>query len=222
MRIAISRIALWKTRRVAESRRIEEWMRLVDTGVDVADLNARAGSCPAASGSPGIRRVDDLIALAQNRVVKRVVLCALDHRGGCDCRQRRAVELHCHRVKRDIILARNLCPGCVFSQPPFQFVPSSVQLGAIRSHGIAVEINFSAVCRLGTGTRTQGITFELHNGTRVIHIRAAVEGVSICIWSRRSAAYAKCNNAQANSREYQDCSEYFFHRFCGLEFVTFA
>src|SRR4029453_18350904 len=85
MRSAVSRIALWKTWRIAESRRIEERMRLVDTCIDVANLNAGAGSCPAASGSPSVRRVNDLIALAQIRVVKRVVLGALHHWCGCDC-----------------------------------------------------------------------------------------------------------------------------------------
>ena len=74
-------------------------MRLVDTRIDVADLNAGAGSGPAASGSPGVRRVDDLVALAQSRVVKRIILGALHHRCGCDCRQRRSVELHRHCVK---------------------------------------------------------------------------------------------------------------------------
>ena len=37
-------------------------------------------------------------------------------------------------------------------------------------------------------------------------------GISVYIRSRR-AAYTKCNYAQANSREYQQCCEYFFHRF---------
>ncbi len=99
MRSAISCIALWKTRRVAESRRIEEWMRLVDSCVDITDFNAGTGSRPAASGNPGVRRINDLVALAQIRVVQRVVLGALHHRSGCDCRQRRAVELHRHCVK---------------------------------------------------------------------------------------------------------------------------
>ena len=55
MRSAISRIALWETRRIAESGRIEERMRLVDTAFDIPDLNAGAGSRPAASGSPGVQ-----------------------------------------------------------------------------------------------------------------------------------------------------------------------
>ena len=44
MRSAVSRIALGKSRRISEARWIEERMRLVDTAVDVPDLNAGAGS----------------------------------------------------------------------------------------------------------------------------------------------------------------------------------
>ena len=123
------------------------------------------------------------------------------------------MQFHRHCVKRDIVLARNPCSGRIRSQPPFEFVSFSIQLSAIRSHAIALEIDFSAVCRLRAGICTYWITSELHNGTRLIHVGAAVEGVSVCIRSRRAAAYTKCDNAQADSREYQDCCEYFFHRF---------
>ena len=66
MRSAVSRIALGKSLGIAKAGWIEERMRLVDTLVDVADLDAGAGSGSAASGSPGIRRVDDFVALAQS------------------------------------------------------------------------------------------------------------------------------------------------------------
>ena len=62
-------------------------MRLLDTRVDISNLDTRPGSCPAASRGPGIRRIDDLVALAQVGIIKRVVLGAPHHRGGCDCRQ---------------------------------------------------------------------------------------------------------------------------------------
>src|SRR6266581_9407725 len=66
--------------------------------------------------------------------------------------------------------------------------------------------------RFRAGIRTYWITLELHDGGRVIHVGATGGGVSVWIRSRR-AAYAKCNNAQADSREYQGCCEYFFHSF---------
>src|SRR6266550_2311158 len=129
MRSAISCIALRKTRRIAKAGWVKEGMCVVDTGVDISDLNAGAGSRSTASGSPRVRRVDDFVALAQSRMVKRIVLGAL------------------------------------------------------------------------------------HDGTCVIHVGSSGDGISVYIRSRR-AAYTKCNNAQANSREYQNCCEYFFHRVC--------
>jgi hypothetical protein len=87
-------------------------------------------------------------------------------------------------------------------QPLFKLVPLSVQLRTIRFHAIALEIDFSAVCRLRAGICAYWITFELHDGTRAIYVGAAGEDVSVCIRASRAAAYAKCDNAQANSREY--------------------
>ena len=43
MRIAVCCIALRKARRIAETSRIEERMRVVDTGINVADLDAGSG-----------------------------------------------------------------------------------------------------------------------------------------------------------------------------------
>jgi hypothetical protein len=97
----------------------------------------------------------------------------------------------------------------------FEFVALLIQLCAIRSYRLAVEINFSAVGRFRAGIRTYWITFELHNGTRVIYVGASVNGVSVWIRSRRTA-YTECNNAQADSREYEYGCEYFFHGFLYL------
>ena len=99
VRIAICCIALGEARGIAEASRIEERMRLIDTGVDVANLNACAGNRSATGRIPGIHRIDDLVALAQVGMIKRVVLGALHHRCGCDCRQWRPVELDRHCVE---------------------------------------------------------------------------------------------------------------------------
>src|SRR4029077_426692 len=96
---AISRVALGKSFGICEPVWIEERMRLVDTGVDIPDLNPGPGSCPAACCGPRSIRANDEVALAQSRVVKHIVLGALHHWCGCDCRQRRSVELHRHCVK---------------------------------------------------------------------------------------------------------------------------
>jgi hypothetical protein len=95
----------------------------------------------------------------------------------------------------------------------FEVVPHIIQLGAIRSHDIAVEIDFFAVWRLSRRISTYWRPFELDNRTRIVdHLLALGEGVGVYVPSRR-AAYAKCNQAQGNRREYQQCSEDFFHSF---------
>ena len=82
MRIAICCITFWPRSAISgicEASRIEKGMQVVDSCVDVADLNARAGSRPAASGSPSVRRVDDFVALAQVRMVSALysALCTI-------------------------------------------------------------------------------------------------------------------------------------------------
>jgi len=90
-------------------------------------------------------------------------------------------------------------------QPLFELVPLSVQLRTIRFHGIALEIDLPAVCRLRAWIRTYWITSQLDDGTRPIDVGTTVAAVgisiSVSIPSRR-AAYSKCDNAQANGREY--------------------
>ena len=82
-----------------------------------------------------------------------------------------------------------------------EFTAPRIQLGTIRSYRVAVEMDFSAMWRFRAGIRAYWITSELHNGTRVIHVGSSDPGISVHIRSRR-AAYTKCNNAQANRREY--------------------
>jgi hypothetical protein len=106
-------------------------MRLLDTRVDVANFDASPCGGPAARSAPGTGCIDDLMAFAQVGVVKRVVLNPLNHWCRSDCLQSRSVELHRHRVKRDIVLTGDLCAGCIRSQPPFEIVSYSIQLGTI-------------------------------------------------------------------------------------------
>ena len=72
MRRAICRIALGETWRIAEAGRIEKWVRLVNPRVYNSDLDAGACGGSAARGSPGIRGIDDLVALAQVGMIERV------------------------------------------------------------------------------------------------------------------------------------------------------
>src|SRR5947208_8950613 len=202
VRIAIRCIALWKARRIAEAGWIEEGVRVVDTRIDVADLDAGAGSGPTASRSPRIHGIYDFVALAERWMIEGVVLSPGHHWCGCDRTQWCSIELHSHRVKRDVVLARNPCSGSVCSQPAFKIVPNSIQLGAVRSHGVAFEINFSTVCGLRSRVGAYRITFELNNGARVVDVLKAGERVGVSIRSRR-AAHAKRNNTQADRREYQ-------------------
>src|SRR5437899_5424614 len=62
---AISRIALGEASRVGKAGWIEERVALVDSCVDVADLDSTSRIRPAASVGPGGGRIDDLMALAQ-------------------------------------------------------------------------------------------------------------------------------------------------------------
>src|SRR4029077_235648 len=212
MRIAVCCIALGKASRITETGRIKERMRVVDASVDVPNLDPGAGHGSATSSGPRWVGIDDEMALAQIRMVKSIVLSALYHRRGCNCRQRGTVQFYSHRIKRNVVLAGNPCSWRICSQPSLEVVPSSVQLGSIRSHGIAIEIDFSAVWRLGTRIGTYRSTFELDNRTGIVDVLAAGKGVSVGIRSRRTA-YAKCDNTQANRGEYEECCDDFFHRF---------
>ena len=125
VRRAIRRIAFGESGGEAEPGRIEEGVRLVDTGIYVTDLDARPGDGSATRSSPSIRRVDDLVTLTQVRMIEGIVLDLLHHRGGCDRLQRRSVELHSNRVDRDIVLACNFCPGRIGSEPSSELVAST-------------------------------------------------------------------------------------------------
>src|SRR5437016_3368889 len=125
VRIAIRCIALWKARRIAEAGWVEEGVRVVDTRIDVTNLNAGAGSGPTASRSPRIHGIYDFVALAERWMIQAVVLSPVHHRCGCDRAQWCSIELHSHSVKRDVVLARNPCSGSVCSQLAFKIVPNS-------------------------------------------------------------------------------------------------
>ena len=81
----IRRIALGEAGRIGKAGRIEEGVVLIDACVDVADLYASSRIRSAASAIPGAGRIDDLMALAQIRMVKGIVLDALHHRRALDC-----------------------------------------------------------------------------------------------------------------------------------------
>ena len=69
---------------------------------------------------------------------------------------------------------------------------------------------------LGRRISTYWRPFELDNRTRIVDFLAPGEGVGV--WIRASGCSitdAKCDYAQANRREYQQCYEDFFHIFIG-------
>src|SRR6266480_5887166 len=138
VRIAVCCIALGEASRVGKTSRIEERVRLVDTRVDVSNLNARPCDGSAAGSIPSIHCIDDLITLAQVGMIQGVVLGPLYHWCGCNRLQRRPVKLNRDCVERDIILTGYSCPGRVGSEPPFELVASSRELGAVRSHGVII------------------------------------------------------------------------------------
>ena len=73
-------IALGEARRIAEASWIEERMGLINPRIDIADLDTRAGNGSATGSIPGIHRIDDLVALAQNGMIEDAVLGPLHHR----------------------------------------------------------------------------------------------------------------------------------------------
>ena len=66
-------VALGESRRIAETGRIEERMRLINSCVDVSNLNPRTGNGSATGDIPGMRRVDDLVARVQTGMIKKAV-----------------------------------------------------------------------------------------------------------------------------------------------------
>ena len=125
VRSAVCCVALGKTRRIAETSWVEEGVRLVNASVDIPNLDAGACRGPAARGAPSPSRIDDLIALAQVRMIKDVRLDSFDHGRVCNRLKSCPVELHSDSVERDIVLACNFCSGRICSQPFAEIVPSS-------------------------------------------------------------------------------------------------
>jgi len=99
VRVTVCCIAFRKPRRIAETSRVEEWMRIIDAGIDVANLDARACHGSATSSDPRWVGIDDEMALAQVRRVKSIILGPRHHRRGCNGRQRRSIQLHSDRVQ---------------------------------------------------------------------------------------------------------------------------
>src|SRR5262245_36598656 len=106
-------------------------MIVVDTRIDVADLDTGTSIRSAAGSTPGIHRIDDLVTLAQAGIIEGVVLDSLHHWRRGDCRQWRPVKLNCDSIKRDIELVRNRCSWRMCSQPTFEFVAFRIQLRAV-------------------------------------------------------------------------------------------
>src|SRR6266480_6550263 len=136
----IRRITLGEARRIGKAGRIEERVGLVNAGVDVADLDPSSGIGPAAGGTPGTARIDDLMALAQIRMVERVVLDLLHHRRACDRIPRCPIKLDRDRVERNIVLTGYFRIGRVGVQPLFEVVPSCSELSTVRFYRSAIEV----------------------------------------------------------------------------------
>src|SRR5262249_33742493 len=83
VRSAVGRIALRKPGRIAERGWVEERMQVADSSVDVSNVDPGTGVGSAACGHPSSRRINNVIALAQARMVEGVVLHLLHHRRCC-------------------------------------------------------------------------------------------------------------------------------------------
>src|ERR1043166_2433560 len=71
---AVGCVAFGETGRIAKASWIEEGMRFINSGIDVTDLNATSCIRPSARTNPGGACIDDLMALAQNGMIERIVL----------------------------------------------------------------------------------------------------------------------------------------------------
>jgi len=203
VRIAVYGVALRKSRRVGETGRIEERMRIINTRVDVSNVDPGAGHSSAARFRPCTGSINNLVALAQIRVVKGVVIGRLHHWRGCNRLERRSVELNRDCVERDIVLARYFRSWRIGSQPSFELVAFGGELGAHRSNCVTIEIDFFTPGWFGSGMNAYRIALELDNRARSVHVWALVEGVSVGVGSDRfRAADAKCYDTQPDRREY--------------------
>src|SRR5207244_10814031 len=138
-------------RRIGKAGRIEEGVILVDACVDVADLDASSRIRPATNGIPGTIRIDDLVAFAQIRMVKCIVLDLLHHRRACDRIAGFSVKLYRDCVKRNVVLTGYFRLGRVSVQPLFEVVPLCGELSTVRFYVSAVEVNLLAWSWLGAG-----------------------------------------------------------------------
>ena len=149
---------------------VEARMRDVNPGVDHADLDAvieGTGDLPGvrsvALAAPGRKRADQRqvgIETGLRRVV-RLVIRRLHLRRGADDAERGAVQLHGNGVERNVELASDVRRGGVRLQPLLEVVPERRQLGPIRLHGVAREVDLLSSRGLGLDVRRERIAVEL-------------------------------------------------------------
>ena len=141
----------------------EAGMGDVDAGVDDGNLDTVAGAGHAAALGPRLGRADQChVGVGRVRVVQRLVLRGLDHRCRRHLRQRRAVELHRHRVQRDVEFTGDFGTRHVRTQPGFVVVAQRRKLGPVGLGRGVAEIDLLARCRLGLDVGRERVAVELH------------------------------------------------------------
>ncbi len=152
----------------------------VDAGVEDRDLDAIT-SAVVAPHRPSQRRADQRqIGVGRVRIVQALVLRVLDHRRRRHLRQRRAIQLHRHRVQRDVELAGDFRPGYVRAQPGFVIVAQRGQLRPVGLDGVIAEFDFLTLGRLGLDVGGERIAVELdQRGTGVLGRPGRDVGVAV-------------------------------------------
>ena len=162
--LRLAELGLGRVARIGEAG-----VRDVDAGIDDGHLDPCSRRCRAPTDVPGRDGADESqIGIVGRRVVQALILRTLHHRRGGDGRQLLGAQSHRHGVERDIELAGYLHPGRVRPQPGFEVVSQRREIGAVRLHRGAVEVDLFALRRLRLRRCSQRVTLQLDDGRALV------------------------------------------------------
>ena len=147
-------------------------MARVDPGVDDRNLRPCACCTGAAFTAPRVECIDQRqvgVEAMRGWRVETLEFGPLNHRRRLDRRERRSVQLHRHRVQREVELARDTCVPRIVTEPLLELVPQLIQLRPVRPHGVAGVVDLLALCGLCARRRGYRISLQLDERCRGVH-----------------------------------------------------